>query len=172
MIDKLLALAAVEHRQRIEHPESVGVAALIDEAVAGRGAEARAGRGRASASGASRRRHGGGRSVPAAAGAGEPARNAIDFAPPAARSRSRRIAMAAVCARVADRGPGVPDYRARTRVRALLFVAAPGWRQPQQRPGPVLGGGSRRAAWWQRGMANRDGGGAVEAWSYRRFDST
>src|SRR5688572_23534407 len=34
MIDKLLALAAVEYRQRIEQPEPVALAALVDEAVA------------------------------------------------------------------------------------------------------------------------------------------
>ncbi len=34
MIDKLLALAEVEHRQRIEAPDSIVVAALLDDAVA------------------------------------------------------------------------------------------------------------------------------------------
>src|SRR3546814_6423345 len=34
MIDKLLALAAVEYRQRIEQPEPVALAAMVDEAVA------------------------------------------------------------------------------------------------------------------------------------------
>lgn len=32
MIDKLLALAAVEHRQRIEHPQSVDLRVIVDEA--------------------------------------------------------------------------------------------------------------------------------------------
>src|SRR3546814_9996359 len=40
MIDKLLALAAVEYRQRIEQPEPVALAALVDEAVAQVGTEA------------------------------------------------------------------------------------------------------------------------------------
>lgn len=34
MIDKLLALAAVEHRQRIEQPEAIDVAGLVDAAIA------------------------------------------------------------------------------------------------------------------------------------------
>ncbi len=34
MIDKMLALAAVEHRQRLEHPEPISLAALIDDAAA------------------------------------------------------------------------------------------------------------------------------------------
>src|SRR3546814_19750576 len=42
MIDKLLALAAVEYRQRIEQPEPVALAALVDEAVAQVGTEAAA----------------------------------------------------------------------------------------------------------------------------------
>lgn len=32
MVDKLLALAAVEHRQRLEHPEAVDVGALLEDA--------------------------------------------------------------------------------------------------------------------------------------------
>src|SRR3546814_15450351 len=39
IIDKLLALAAVEYRQRIEQPEPVAVAALVDEALAPVGPE-------------------------------------------------------------------------------------------------------------------------------------
>jgi len=40
MIDKLLALAAVEHRQRIERPEAVVVAELVDEVLADAGLRA------------------------------------------------------------------------------------------------------------------------------------
>jgi two-component system, OmpR family, sensor histidine kinase CreC len=32
MVDKLLALAAVEHRQHLEHPEAVDIGALLDDA--------------------------------------------------------------------------------------------------------------------------------------------
>ena len=111
MIDKLLALAAVEYRQRIEHPESVGVAALIDAAakdVAPKLTQA-----------------GVGLQLPAQAAddtvPGDPfllrqalvnlLENAIDFAP---TGSTIEVALHRDAGRlridVADRGPGVPDY--------------------------------------------------------------
>ena len=42
MVDKLLALAAVEHRRRIEAPEPVDLAALVEEAIADAAAHAHA----------------------------------------------------------------------------------------------------------------------------------
>src|SRR3546814_10426389 len=111
MVDKLLALAAVEYRQRIEQPEPVALAALVDEAVAQVGTEA-------AAAGVSLARGG----VDAAVVVeGDPfllrqavanlLDNAIDFAP---RGSVVDIAVQREAGRVridvADRGPGVPDY--------------------------------------------------------------
>jgi two-component system sensor histidine kinase CreC len=115
MVDKLLALAAVEHRQRIEQPQSLHAATLLHEAV-----EAV----RAHAEGV-----GIGLQVDFAdslAVTGDPfllrqalvnlLDNALDFAPPGStvEVRARRDADA-IRFEVADRGPGVPDY-ARERV--------------------------------------------------------
>lgn len=110
-IDKLLALAAVEHRQRIEQPETVAVAALVDQAVeqvamkaADAGVELRA------------------TAVdPALRMRGDPfllrqalanlLDNALDFAP---RGSLVEVDVAvdgdSVRIEVSDRGPGVPDY--------------------------------------------------------------
>ncbi|MGN7725743.1 two-component system sensor histidine kinase CreC [Luteimonas sp. 22616] len=111
MIDKLLALAAVEHRQRIEQPEPVALAVLLDEAVAQVETEA-------DAAGVSLVRD----DVDAAAVVeGDPfllrqaianlLDNAIDFAP---RGSAIEVALQRqgdmLRVSVADRGPGVPDY--------------------------------------------------------------
>src|SRR3546814_2124897 len=110
MIDKLLALAAVEYRQRIEQPGPVALAALVDEAVAQVGTEA-------AAAGVSLAREG----VDAAVvEEGDPfllrqavtnlLDNAIDLAP---RGSVVDIGVQREAGRVrldvADRGPGVPD---------------------------------------------------------------
>jgi two-component system, OmpR family, sensor histidine kinase CreC len=111
MIDKLLALAAVEHRQRLEQPEPVALAVLVDEAVAQVETEA-------AAAGVSLVRDKVDRAVVVE---GDPfllrqaidnlLDNAIDFAP---RGSVIEIALRqgdqAVQVCVADRGPGVPDY--------------------------------------------------------------
>ncbi|WP_407352272.1 two-component system sensor histidine kinase CreC [Luteimonas sp. R10] len=115
MIDKLLALVAVEHRQAIERPEPVDLAALLGDAWAQ--VETRASR-----KGLRLQRDPGeGGSVP-----GDPfllrqllvnlLDNAIDFAPPgSAIEASLRREDRSVRVDVTDRGPGVPDY-ARDRV--------------------------------------------------------
>ena len=110
-IDKLLALAAVEHRQRIEQPGVVDVAALIDDAVAD----------------ASVRADGAGVALEARVMPGVPALhgdrfllrqmlgnlldNAVDFSPAGATVRvSAAIGDGAVCFEVVDDGPGVPEF--------------------------------------------------------------
>jgi len=115
MVDKLLALAAVEHRQRIEQPQRLDAAMLLDEAVAAV---------RAHAEGAGidlRIDVAGGLAVAGDAFLLRQALvnlldNALDFAP-----RGSVVDVRAgrdgdgVRFEVADRGPGVPDY-ARERV--------------------------------------------------------
>ena len=115
MVDKLLALAAVEHRQRIEQPQALDAATLLREA-------AEAVRAHAEDAGIELR-------VDAAAGihlAGDGfllrqalvnlLDNALDFAPggSVAEARASRDGET-VRFEIADRGPGVPDY-ARGRV--------------------------------------------------------
>ncbi|WP_242108217.1 two-component system sensor histidine kinase CreC [Luteimonas aquatica] len=109
-IDKLLALAAVEHRQRIEEPETIALDALLADAAA---------------QVAHRAVHAGvDIALPAAASATVRGDrfllrqalvnlfdNAIDFAPRGSRVEvDARIEGASVRIAVSDRGPGVPDY--------------------------------------------------------------
>jgi two-component system sensor histidine kinase CreC len=162
MIDKLLALAAVEHRQRIEQPEPVALAVLVDEAVAQVETEA-------AAAGVSLVRD----DIDVAAVAeGDPfllrqaianlLDNAIDFAP---RGSAIEVALQrrgdTLRISVADRGPGVPDY-AIGRVFERFYSL------------PRPDGGSRSSGLGlcfvaqvaglhdgQAALANREGGGAV-----------
>jgi two-component system sensor histidine kinase CreC len=111
MIDKLLALAAVEHRQRIEQPEPVALAGLVDEAMAQ--VETEAGAAGVSLACAD--------ADPSVVAEGDPfllrqaianlLDNAIDFAP---RGSAIDVALRRQGGTwrisVADRGPGVPDY--------------------------------------------------------------
>ena len=110
MVDKLLALAAVEHRQKIEQPQRVDAAALLHEA-----ADALAQR--ADAAGVELRVE-----APAPAmlqGDGFLLRqalvnlldNALDFAPRGSTVEARALGdRGRIGFEVADRGPGVPDY--------------------------------------------------------------
>ena len=115
MVDKLLALAAVEHRQRIEQPQALDAAALLRESVA-------AVREHAEAGGADIHIDVAGAIV--LRGDGFLLRqalvnlldNALDFSP---RGTAVEVRVSregdAIRFEVADRGPGVPDY-ARERV--------------------------------------------------------
>ena len=162
MIDKLLALAAVEHRQRLEQPAPVALAALVDESIAQvETAAAAAGVAIVRAV-----------AEPGAVVVGDAfllrqalanlLDNAVDFAPRGSEVEvSLRRHAGGLRLAVADRGPGVPDYAAdrvferfyslprpdgggRSSGLGLCFVA--------QVAG--LHGGVAR-------LANREGGGAV-----------
>ena len=111
MVDKLLALAEVEHRQRIERPEAVDMATLAREVVDDAASHAQARRVR----------------VEVDAGNGMPllpgdpfllrrmlanlVDNAIDFSPADGMVEVRlQVRGDALSIEVADRGPGIPDY--------------------------------------------------------------
>lgn len=114
MIDKLLALAAVEHRQRIEDPRPIDLGGVLHDV--GEDAMPRARQAGVSLQWPD------GASLPGVRGDAFLLRqaidnlveNAIDFAPPDSRVEvSVRAADGEVVVEVADRGPGVPDYAVR-----------------------------------------------------------
>ncbi|MFC3815978.1 two-component system sensor histidine kinase CreC [Lysobacter sp. GCM10012299] len=162
MIDKMLALAAVEHRQRLEQPEPVMLAGLAEEAIAQ----------------CTTRLARAGVVLDADLESGLPAvqgdpfllrqalinliENAVDFAPAGSRIELRlRRAGERQVLEVGDRGAGIPDY-ARDRVFERFYSL------------PRPGNGSRSSglglcfvaevATLHAGEAtldNREGGGAV-----------
>jgi two-component system sensor histidine kinase CreC len=127
MIDKLLALAAVEHRQRLENPVAVDVDALL-----------------AGVEDASRERlraRGQGLAIHAEPGLpaplGDPfllmqalvnlVENASDFAPDGSRIDIDACgAQGAVVLHVRDRGPGIPDYAAERVFERFYSLPRPG----------------------------------------------
>lgn len=158
MIDKLLALAAVEHRQRIEDPADIDVATLIDAAVApfaGRDIAVRLDAG-----------------VPAARVRGDAfllrqllsnlVDNACDFSPPGgAVEVSATVAADRLRIAVADRGPGIPDYALPRVFERFFSLPRPGGRSRSSGLGlafaaevATLHGGDVR-------LENRDGGGTL-----------
>ena len=162
MVDKLLALASVEHRQRIDQPEQVDPAELLEAAVGDV-------RPRADAAGVRL-------SVEAQPGApvlsGDPfllrqmltnlLDNAIDFSPrgasveAAVRTHANGLAFV-----VADRGSGVPDYAVERVFERFYSLPRPG---TQARSSGLGLSFVREAAALHGGQAllrNRDGGGTV-----------
>ena len=162
MIDKLLALAAVEHRQRLEQPEPVALAVLVEEAVAQVETEA-------AAAGVSLIRDGVDRAVVVE---GDPfllrqaianlLDNAIDFAP---RGSTIEIALRqgdkAVRVCVADRGPGVPDYAIGRVFERFYSLPRPQGRSRSSGLGLCFVAQVAELHDGHAALANRDGGGAV-----------
>ena len=110
MVDKLLALAAVEHRQRIESAEQIDVDALLGEALADVAPRAEAGRIRIVVHADPGLRVSGDRFLLRQA-LGNLLDNAIAFsAPEAVIDFSAEREAADIVIRVRDHGPGVPDY--------------------------------------------------------------
>jgi two-component system sensor histidine kinase CreC len=162
MIDKLLALAAVEYRQRIEHPEIVGVAALIDAAakdVAPKLAQAEVRL-----------------QLPAeavdATVSGDPfllrqalvnlLENAIDFAP-AGSTIEVAPHRDGSCLRidVSDRGAGVPAYAIGRVFERFYSLPRPGGGSRSSGLGLCLVAEVAELHGGSAALANRDGGGAV-----------
>ncbi len=160
MVDKMLALAAVEHRQRIENPQAVDLTSLALEAV------------ERVQDKLTRRRIAVDIDGPSAVVSGDPfllrqalinlLDNAADFAPEdscvelkISRQGQRWLVT------VADLGPGVPDYALERAFERFYSLARPGGGSRSSGLGlsfvaevATLHGGDAT-------LANRDGGGAV-----------
>jgi len=162
MIDKLLALAAVEHRQRLEQPAPVAVAGLVDEAMAQVETAA-------SAAGVTVARD---IADPGAVVVGDAfllrqalanlLDNAIDFAP--------RGSVVEVSARregdflrlsVADCGPGVPDYALERVFERFYSLPRPGGGSRSSGLGLCFVAQVAELHGGRAALANREGGGAV-----------
>ena len=170
MIDKLLALAAVEHRQRLESPQRLDVVRVAEEALAHctpRAAE----RGVAL------------RLVAAAEDAALDVQgdafllrqsftnlldNAIDFAPDGSEvelvlSRAKAHAGGTACIRaeVRDRGPGVPDYALQRVFERFYSLPRPGGRSRSSGIGLCFVAQVAALHDGEAGLDNREGGGAA-----------
>ena len=162
MVDRLLALAEVEHRQRIDAPEQVDAAALARDAVeetADHAAE---------------------RGVTVALEAGQALRalrgdafllrrmlanlldNAIDFSPPGGVVELRlQQQEGALHIRVLDRGPGIPDYALERVFERFYSLPRPDGRTRSSGLGLNFVAEIAKLHGGQVALANREGGGAV-----------
>lgn len=124
MVDKLLALASVEHRQRIESPQRLSVAALVEEAMIDMSPRARSANVAIEAASIDPDLMVEGDGFLLRQAIGNFIDNAIDFSPEDGRvlidavNEGERILI-----QVRDQGPGVPEY-ARTRVFERFYSLA------------------------------------------------
>ena len=160
MIDKLLALAAVEHRQRIDSPQPVDLSTLAREAsdhllrkFQGRALSVRI-------------------AGPPAVVQGEPfllrqalvnlLDNAADFAP---EGSEIEVTIARAGTRlevaVADRGPGVPDYALARAFERFYSTPRPDGRSRSSGLGLCFVAEAAALHGGQATLANREGGGTV-----------
>ncbi len=164
MIDKLLALAAVEHRQRIEQPQPVDLRVIADEAaerIAPKFAQMTL-RLRIVEDDAVRGRHVSGDPFLLRQSLLNLLDNAADFAPSGSEVELRlRRDAANLIVEVLDRGPGVPDYALDRTFERFYSLPRPDGRSRSSGLGlcfvaQVMELHSGRVA-----LANREGGGAV-----------
>ena len=111
MVDKLLALAAVEHRQRIDAPRELDVRALLGEAASDFAAQARSAGVALVVEDVAAGAQVAGDGFLLRQAIGNLLDNAIGFSPAGGEVRmSAGIDGNALEIRVRDRGPGIPDY--------------------------------------------------------------
>ncbi len=162
MIDKLLALAAVEHRQRIEQPQTIDPAALVQDAAT-----------QAAAKFAQKQLHlrvedeGAGATIAGDAFLLRQSllnlfENAADFAPTGSEIEVRIVrAQSMLRIDVSDRGPGVPDY-ALTRVFERFYsLPRPQGGSRSSGLGLCFVGEAAELHGGRAELSNREGGGAV-----------
>ena len=164
MIDKLLALAAVEHRQRIEHPQPVDLRVIADEA-AERIAPKFAQHGLRLTmveDEAVRGRHVLGDPFLLRQSLLNLLENAADFSPVGSEVELRVTRDAAnLIVEVLDRGPGVPDYALDRTFERFYSLPRPDGRSRSSGLGLCFVAQAMELHSGRVALANRDGGGAV-----------
>ncbi|GHB93300.1 two-component system sensor histidine kinase CreC [Thermomonas carbonis] len=162
MVDKLLALAEVEHRQRIERPESLDIAALAREVVDDAASHAQAAQVRIEAHA--------GEGLPTLQGDAFLLRrmlanlvdNAIDFSPADGVVELYLQADAdALRIEVADRGPGIPDYALERVFERFYSLPRPAGGNRSSGLGLNFVAEIAKLHGGHAQLQNRDGGGAV-----------
>ena len=160
MVDKMLALAEVEHRQRIEHPQTVDLSSLARDAVE-----------RLQPKFTQRRiaiRVDG----PTAVMSGDPfllrqalvnlLDNAADFAPEGSTVELRIVREGPRWqVTVSDRGPGIPDYAVGRVFERFYSLPRPGGRSRSSGLGLCFVAEAAALHGGDATLANRDGGGTV-----------
>ena len=162
MVDKLLALAEVEHRQRIERPEAVDMVALAHEVAEDAGTRAQASRVRLEVHAAE--------ALPALQGDPFLLRrmlanlvdNAIDFSPVEGVVELRlQVEDGALIVDVADRGPGIPDYAIERVFERFYSLPRPDGGTRSSGLGLNFVAEIAQLHGGRASLGNRDGGGAL-----------
>ncbi len=162
MIDKLLALAAVEHRQRIEQPQSIDPVALVQEASAQAAAKL------AQKSLYLRIDN----EAPGSIVPGDPFllrqallnlfENAADFAPEGSEIEVRlALAQSMLRIEVSDRGPGIPDFALARVFERFYSLPRPHGGSRSSGLGLCFVGETAELHGGRAELVNREGGGAV-----------
>ena len=162
MIDKLLALAAVEHRQQLERPEPVVLSSLANDVLEQCGASGTRGEGRIQVSLPSAELTVLGDAFLLRQALLNLVENALDFSPPGGLVEIHLQACPTGASfQVLDRGPGVPDY-ARERVFERFYsLPRPGGASRSSGLGLCFVAEVADLHGGRASLDNRDGGGAV-----------
>jgi len=164
MIDKLLALAAVEHRQRIEQPQRLALRTLVDEAaerIAPKCAH-RALRLEIAEDAAARGARVSGDAFLLRQSLLNLLENAADFAPAGSVVELRlRREDDLVVVEVLDRGPGVPDYALERAFERFYSLARPAGGSRSSGLGLCFVAEAAGLHGGSAALDNREGGGAV-----------
>jgi two-component system sensor histidine kinase CreC len=162
MVDKLLALAEVEHRQRIERPEAVDMAELAREVAEDAETRAQASQVRVEVQASD--------GVPTLQGDPFLLRrmlanlvdNAIDFSPVDGVVELRLQAEAGdLIVEVADRGPGIPDYALERVFERFYSLSRPNGGHRSSGLGLNFVAEIAQLHGGRASLGNRDGGGAL-----------
>lgn len=161
MIDKLLALAAVEHRQRLESPQPIDIAALVDAALADCRERLRARGQQIDVDIAGDLPQPRGDAFLLRQALANLLENASDFAPEGSTIELRAArGVDGIVLRVLDRGAGVPDYATERVFERFYSLPRPGGASRSSGLGLCFVAEVADLHGGRASLRNRDGGGA------------